>query len=643
MQLPRPLAIIGCAILIVLLFAAWTEANRPIKGPHGQLELALLKSDRNWVVGVFFANADRCAGCHGHDPQGIASIDAQGKDINVVDDWRTTMMANSARDPFFRAKMAHEVLVAPQHRTAIENSCLSCHAPMGMHEERMLGHGPFTAAMLDTSALGLDGVSCLSCHMQSPEEAGSFFSGDLHFDSARVYGPYTTDQINPAIMTDFVGWAPDFGAHMIDSRNCAGCHTLITETMDLSGNYTGDRFVEQATYHEWKNSVYSSSGVQCNSCHMPRTNDPIILAAEYSFLSPQSPFGKHHFVGGNVHMLRLLKDNKEVLGIDATDAQFDSTIARTQRMLQQSTLLMQIDPIDRDADTARFELELVNLAGHRFPSGFPSRRAIVQFVVLDQVNDTLFKSGMLGSDLEVEGIDDGHEPHYDLINDPDQVQIYEMVMGDVTGNETTVLHRAKEPIKDNRLPPVGFTTSHISYDTTRIFGNALLDADFNRDVSGEEGSGSDRIRYHVPINGYDGPLQVIARVLYQPVPPGWNAEMFAHSSAEIDAFATMLASSDATPTVVVADSIILGPLSIEEQLADRISIHPNPTHDGWISIGSDRPIDIVSVHDAGGRTQQTVIEKRNDLWRVQLPGSAGVYLIILRIDDQLVLKRVLRT
>ena len=86
-----------------------------------------------------------------------------------------------------------------------------------------------------------------------------------------------------------------------------------------------------------------------------------------------------------------------------------------------------------------------------------------------------------------------------------------------------------------------------------------------------------------------------------------------------------------------------GPLSIEEQLADRISIHPNPTHDGWISIGSDRPIDIVSVHDAGGRTQQTVIEKRNDLWRVQLPGSAGVYLIILRIDDQLVLKRVLRT
>src|SRR5690606_5358880 len=134
-------------------------------------------------------------------------------------------------------------------------------APMGVHEERMLDHPSFTAAMLDTSALGLDGVSCLSCHMQSPDQAGSFFSGDLHFDSARVYGPYAEDQINPAIMTDFVGWTPGLGQHMIDSRNCAGCHTLITETMDLAGNYTGDHFVEQATYHEWKNSIYSTSGV----------------------------------------------------------------------------------------------------------------------------------------------------------------------------------------------------------------------------------------------------------------------------------------------------------------------------------------------------------------------------------------------
>ena len=33
--------------------------------------------------------------------------------------------------------------------------------------------------------------------------------------------------------------------------------TLITETRDLNGNATGDEFVEQATWHEWKNSIYN--------------------------------------------------------------------------------------------------------------------------------------------------------------------------------------------------------------------------------------------------------------------------------------------------------------------------------------------------------------------------------------------------
>jgi hypothetical protein len=48
------------------------------------------------------------------------------------------------------------------------------------------------------------------------------------------------------------------------------------------------------------------------------------------------------------------------------------------------------------------------------------------------------------------------EPHYQIINRPDQAQIYEMVMGDVNGQFTTVLMRGYAPLKDNRLPPIGF-------------------------------------------------------------------------------------------------------------------------------------------------------------------------------------------
>ncbi len=73
---------------VVLLFAAWTEATRPVKGPHSTLELSLLRDSGElpWVVGTFFATAGRCAGCHGHDINGIASVDPEGNDVNLVDD-----------------------------------------------------------------------------------------------------------------------------------------------------------------------------------------------------------------------------------------------------------------------------------------------------------------------------------------------------------------------------------------------------------------------------------------------------------------------------------------------------------------------------------------------------------------------------
>lgn len=638
--------LIGGLLAVVVLFAAWTEATRPIAGPHNRIELAYLRNNGElpWVVGNYFATAGRCAGCHGHDVNGLASVTADGTDINLVDDWRSTMMANSAKDPFFRAKLEHEVLVNPGHGAALGNKCLSCHAPLGVHEQRMSGAEPFTRAMLDTSALGLDGVSCLSCHMQSPGIAGTVFSGDLQFDSARVYGPYQDDQINPAIMEFFVGWTPGFGAHMVNSRNCAGCHTLITETVDLSGEFTGDKFVEQATYHEWKNSIYSSTEVHCNTCHMPRVNEPIILAADYAFLNGQSPFGMHHLAGGNVHMLELLKANRDVLDLKANETQFDSTIARSKRLLQDRTLDVSLSLTGRSDDSAFYAVRLTNRAGHRFPSGYPSRRAFITFVVLDADNDTVFKSGLLRSDLEVEGHNAVYEPHHDVVRDEDQVQIYEMVMGDVNGNVTTVLERAKTPLKDNRLAPLGFTTSHPSYDTTLIAGVPTTDLDFNRGALGDEGSGTDVVRYHVALNGTTSSLRAYARVYYQPVPPGWNAEMFNYSGADIDAFRSMYAASDGTPVLVATDSLSLGPAGLAERAADRITIYPNPTSDGWVTLGNtDRtPMEVLAVHDARGRLVPLRTERITNGWRVQLPPQPGLYFIQVRIADQVVLKRVVR-
>ncbi len=643
----RKLFLLTGLIGVVLLFAAWTEANRPVRGPHGRLALALFRSADTLPVlrSAYFWTSGRCAGCHGRDLLFEASIDpATGHDVNVVDDWRSSLMANSSRDPFFRAKLDHEVLANPAHSDAISNKCLSCHAPLAVQEERLADHPPFTLAMLDTSVLASDGVSCLACHMQSLEGTGNSFSGDLRFDSAFVYGPYADDQINPAIMQFFVGFTPGFADHMVNSKVCAGCHTLITETLDLDGNLTGDHFVEQATYHEWKNSVYSSNGSACNTCHLPRIEGPVILAAEYAFLNGQTPFGKHHLAGANVHMLEILKANRQELHIPASSAQFDSTIARTKVLLTERTLDIDLDLEDRTDDTAFYSLRLENRAGHRFPSGYPSRRAFVEFVLTDAAGDTLFASGRLDDTYEVIGHDAGTEPHYDVIRDQEEVQIYELVMGDVNGDPTTVLEYAKSPLKDNRLVPLGFTTSHPSYDTTRIAGDALTDVDFNHDGSGVEGSGSDVVHYHVPIAGVNGSLRAFARIYYQPMPPAWNASMFDFSSEKIDAFRDMLGASDGTPTLVAADSLTVGPVGMEEPIADRVIVHPSPTMDGWIRmIGEDAMrMDVLSVFDARGRNVQVRADRVGAGWRIGLPSSSGTYYINLRVNGTSVVKRVIR-
>jgi hypothetical protein len=41
------------------------------------------------------------------------------------------------------------------------------------------------------------------------------------------------------------------------------------------------------------------NGVSCQGCHMPRIDDAIVISALYDFLTPRTPFGKHHLVGAN--------------------------------------------------------------------------------------------------------------------------------------------------------------------------------------------------------------------------------------------------------------------------------------------------------------------------------------------------------
>jgi hypothetical protein len=643
-SLPARIRVVAGLCLVVLLLVGWTTANTPVKGPHSPLELAVLRDQLQGLdvqFGVYFVSAGRCAGCHGHDSLGIAMVAGDGEDVNVVDDWRSTLMANSSRDPFFRAKMEHERLVNPGIADTIGHNCLKCHAPLAVFEEKMKGAPPFTVEMMDTSVFARDGVSCLACHMQNPASGGHVFSGNLQFDSARVWGPYTDEQINPNIMQYFVNYTPDQGSNILDGSVCAGCHTAINQPVDLQGNPTGTSFYEQTQWQEFKNSVYFGTDQNCRSCHLPRIQDSVVLAIDYIFLHGQSPFGKHHLVGGSAYMLKILKDHIGPLGIPATPVQFDSTIARSAA-LRKTAMTMDLQVADRTSDSLFVDVGLTNLTGHKFPSGFPNRRAFVQLLAIGATGDTLFNSGSWDSTYEVIGNDLPYEPHHNVIDQPGQAQIYEFVMGDVDSNVTTTLLRAVHRLKDNRLVPVGYSLSHPSQDTSAVAGLALADPDFNHDPDGVEGDGGDIVHYHIPLGGYTGAVEVKARVWFQQVPPRWNDEMFSFHGARIDSFRTMYANADNLPELVVADSSVSLSSGMADAASDQVRIFPNPTRDGVVHVPSP-DARWIKAYDAAGKRVPLMTQRDAAGWRCILPMTPGVYHLVVGTPHGEQLLRVVRT
>lgn len=651
---PMPLRILTIAALVgvVVLFVAWNEGRVPhaharyhtaeeMEGFRGG-GLPLVNGSNN-----FFVASGDCYGCHGPDEfNNYAFVDSEGRDVNMSDDWRSTMMANSARDPFWRAKVSHEVSVNPDHQDILEDKCTSCHAPMGRYDKFLMGHGLYSMAELAVDPIAQDGVSCLACHMQSDENIGQSFSGELHFDTNNViYGPYGNVFGSP--MTSFVGFEPLFGAHINDAGLCAGCHTLITETADLEGNLTGDTFVEQATYHEWLNSVFNTDanpeeGITCQGCHLPRIDDAIVISANYLFLEGRSPYGLHHLAGANSFMLELLRDNALQLGVTASSTQFDSTIARTNRLLEQNTLLLETEVTGRDLDTAFIEVKLTNLGGHKFPSGYPARRAFVELTVLNATDDTLFRSGGWDEQYEVIGHDASWEPHYDVIRSEDQAQIYEMVMGDVNGDKTTVLERALTHLKDNRLTPLGFTTTHPAYDTTLIAGVPPTDIDFNRFSNGTEGSGTDIVHYHVPMNGHTGLIRVVAKVWYQSAPPRYMEEMFTFETADINTFRTMYEASTPSPRLVKEVEISDLSVAVDDLRELGVRIFPNPVRDGLLRIeGISKRITGIEVFDMRGALVAGLVPTGEQAWQVRLPRTAATYLVVVRMGQRSLVERVI--
>lgn len=525
------------------------------------------------------ATSHRCAMCHSASESADAMRDAAGNSVAPYDLWRSTMMANSARDPFWRAVMSVEVAATPAAEDAIVSKCLRCHTPLadqiGLDDH---GTGSLAHALDCEGELGdhaRDGVSCTICHGISGARLGTdeSFSGEfLLNDQLRLYGPH--DEVFPRPMENMAGFTPHWAPHVTESRLCATCHTLFTHARDEEGEETGDVLHEQTPYLEWRNSVFTNEAPggellderppgtrTCQDCHMPtrgeggrkiRTNIARNPGGfDFPFLEEREPFGRHVLVGGNAFMLGILRDNAAELGVEAPAEAFDASIAATREQLTRRTAQVQV----RRLGAREFEVTVQNLTGHKLPTGHPSRRMWLEFVARDAAGEVVFSSGrpnaaglIVGPDgavLATERRGGPVEPHRDVVDAADEVARYRAVMADAEGAPTYLLIRGAEWLVDDRVLPRGWDPEHPEAARTLPYG-ATEDPDFSGERAGD---GRDRVRYVLP-EGAATPMTVEARLLYQTVSPRYLDELRAHPTPELERFERMYEAADRTPEVL---------------------------------------------------------------------------------------------
>ncbi len=602
------------SLLFISLFLGYTiaqaEDSSKVKTPTQTEELPLATGYND-----LFAGSGECLQCHN------SMVDADGNNIGILDAWKSTMMGNAAKDPFWKAKVSFETIINPGLTEEIETTCTKCHAPQGNFNAHHNGQSHYSFSEMNADPIAKDGVSCTVCH-QIMEESHGNFSGNIQFNTEqKIYGPYSDIFPNP--MINHTGYTPTYSTHIKDSELCANCHTLITPTVDLNGQLTGGEFVEQSVYQEWKNSESFTSGVSCQDCHLPEITEDVVISNMPPWLEGQSPFGKHELVGGNVFMLRLLRDNIEELELSASTEDFESTISRTLHKLQELSIDMNLNIEERDNDSLYLSLRILNYAGHKVPSGYPSRQVFVQLEVQNENNESIFLSGALDENSQIIDEDEEYEPHYSMINDESQVQIYQTVMANVEDEMTTTLLHAAYPLKDNRLPPIGFSTNHPSYDTTIIAGLAASDETFN---PSEEGG--DLIKYHIPIHQYQGELKVTAKVYYQTVGSKWLEDMFNESSEDIDLFEGMYEDADKSPVLMGTKEVISLSTSTKE-INKLPNLYPNPS-EGLVYIENNNNWEQADIYLSNGQLVSSISIKDEELVIIELPQELGLYMIQLK-------------
>src|ERR1700741_1167029 len=203
--------------LISALALALASPRTLMSGPLGE------EKDQQKDLKPAFQTSDRCLACH----NGLTT--PSGKDVSIGFDWRSSIMANASRDPYWQASVRPEDIQDQESSAKVENGGGDCHMPIARYEAKLQGrlgevfaHLPFDSDPKKNAAAE-DGISCSVCHQIGKEKLGAreSFNGGFVVDAPQAeenhpeYGPFVIQPGQAHIMqTSTGGFRPIVASHI---------------------------------------------------------------------------------------------------------------------------------------------------------------------------------------------------------------------------------------------------------------------------------------------------------------------------------------------------------------------------------------------------------------------------------------------
>ena len=450
----------------------------------------------------------------------------------IYNTWRGSMMAQSGRDPLFWAALT----VANNDAPNAGEYCLRCHTPKGWLEGRSAQPDGTSLQSLDVQA----GVACEVCHRMvdpvpsSNDEAvardaairaalpatatlpaSHVSSGMMIIDPEdQRRGPFAFDPDPPhprqTLQTDFLGQTV---SPVTESRLCGTCHNVDNPVLSWDSNRNqfwpnevnlaapsfanGDLFPIERTYDEWANSTYATTGVvapqfagaksngivqSCQDCHLKRSTGFGADADKGGINRDCSPSNgclpAHDLVGGNTWVPQILQDTRWRLNSSQDAVHLNNAIIRAREMLQNAATMTVT--LQENGGNKVTTVRVYNKSGHKLPTGYvEGRRMWLNVRAYDQSDGLIYESGV-------------YDPDTGVLTEDNAIKIYEAKQG-ITPELAAVLNQPTGEsfhfvlnntiLKDNRIPPRGYTQATFDKPGLRPVGATYADGQYWDDTA----------------------------------------------------------------------------------------------------------------------------------------------------------------